>query len=313
MKKHLFIADKYIYKANMHCHTTLSDGRRTPEEIKALYKAKGYSIAAFTDHDILKAHAYLNDAEFLAINGCEVAINQPKPEGGSWDRTSTYHFNLYATRADMADTPPLPDMDYADTEAINQYIAERTREGYLVCYNHPYWSLQTHAEYSKLKGCFAMEIYNHNCEVAEGYYGYNPQVYDEMLRAAGKLYCFSTDDNHNASPEDSASYDSFGGFLRINSESLNYESIMKSLINGDFYASQGPEIHEISLENGIISVKCSPCQTIVVYTQGRKCYVKTGSELTEAQFKLCGDEGYVRVMVRNSDGKDANSNAYWLT
>ena len=39
------------YKANLHCHTTMSDGRLTPEEIKAHYQAHGYSIVAFTDHE----------------------------------------------------------------------------------------------------------------------------------------------------------------------------------------------------------------------------------------------------------------------
>jgi len=311
MRKDLFTC-KNIYKANMHCHTVLSDGRCTPEEIKEIYRAKGYNIVAFTDHDILKAHSYLNDDNFLALNACEVAINQTRTEGKTWDRTSTYHLNLYASRADMTDTPPLPNIDYDDTDAINKYIADRVNDGYLVCYNHPYWSLQTYNEYSKLKGCFAMEIYNHNCEVAEGYYGYNPQVYDEMLRSSGKLYCFSTDDNHNAAPADSAEYDSFGGFLYINSKSLSYEDVMKSLADGDFYSSQGPEIYEIYLENDILNIKCSPCDLIVVYTQGRKCYAKTGEGLTEARFKLTGNEGYIRIMCRDTNGKDANSNAFWF-
>ena len=38
------------YKGNLHTHTTLSDGRATPEETFALYKAEGYSFMALTDH-----------------------------------------------------------------------------------------------------------------------------------------------------------------------------------------------------------------------------------------------------------------------
>ena len=30
------------FRANLHCHTTVSDGKFTPEEIKAHYKAYGY-------------------------------------------------------------------------------------------------------------------------------------------------------------------------------------------------------------------------------------------------------------------------------
>ena len=36
MKKYL-LENKNSYKANLHCHTNLSDGKKTPEEVKALY------------------------------------------------------------------------------------------------------------------------------------------------------------------------------------------------------------------------------------------------------------------------------------
>ena len=42
--------DKKQFKANMHCHSTISDGKLTPEELKAAYKAQGYSVLAITDH-----------------------------------------------------------------------------------------------------------------------------------------------------------------------------------------------------------------------------------------------------------------------
>jgi len=308
--KILFASKKQVYKANMHCHTTVSDGRYTPQETKEKYMAQGYGIVAFTDHDVLRAHDYLSDDSFLAINACEVAINRKFSKNASWDRLSTYHLNLYATRQDMTVTPPLPKLDYNDTEGINRYIADRVNEGFLVCYNHPYWSLQTFEQYSKLRGCFAMEIYNHNCEVNDGCYGYAPQVYDEMLRNCGNLYCFSTDDNHNAATPESADYDSFGGYICVSSEGLGYSDVIESLKNGNFYSSQGPDFKEIVLDNKTLNIKCSPCKLIAVYTVGRKCYVKTGEDITQASFELSGDEGYVRIMIRDKHGKDANSNAH---
>ncbi|MCL2421008.1 MAG: PHP domain-containing protein, partial [Defluviitaleaceae bacterium] len=217
-----------------------------------------------------------------------------------------------ATRPDMTDSPPLPTMDYYDSQAVNQYIADRTKEGFLVCCNHPYWSLNTYAEYSKLKGCFAMEIYNHNCEVDDGCCGYAPQVYDDMLRLENKLFCFAADDNHNYGPSHLPDKDSFGGFININSSSLKYEDVITALIDGNFYASQGSEIYEISLEDSALTVQCSPAQSVRVYTQGRKCYEQTGNGLTKATFQLSGDEGYIRIVCRDKDHKVANSNAYWI-
>ena len=41
MRKYLLPETGSFYKANLHCHTVISDGRRTPEEVKALYKGGG--------------------------------------------------------------------------------------------------------------------------------------------------------------------------------------------------------------------------------------------------------------------------------
>ena len=43
MKKYLIPETGSFYKANLHCHTTISDGSMTPEEVKEHYKAAGYT------------------------------------------------------------------------------------------------------------------------------------------------------------------------------------------------------------------------------------------------------------------------------
>lgn len=55
------------YRGNLHTHTTVSDGRYTPEEAIALYQRMGYDFLALTDHwklsqggrwqDMLPGHA----------------------------------------------------------------------------------------------------------------------------------------------------------------------------------------------------------------------------------------------------------------
>ena len=66
------------YKANLHCHTTVSDGHYSPEEVKEYYKAHGYSVIAFTDHEILLDHSDLCDEDFIALNGYELSVNAPR-------------------------------------------------------------------------------------------------------------------------------------------------------------------------------------------------------------------------------------------
>ena len=83
------------FKASMHTHSTCSDGRGTPEEVKAVYKAQGYQIVAYTDHEICVAHPELNDDEFLALTSYEMAVNP----SGCRDRDiydKCYHMNLIA-------------------------------------------------------------------------------------------------------------------------------------------------------------------------------------------------------------------------
>ena len=64
MKKFLIPEEGNFYKANLHCHSTVSDGLWTPEEIKERYMAEGYSVVAYTDHDVLIPHKELTDDSF---------------------------------------------------------------------------------------------------------------------------------------------------------------------------------------------------------------------------------------------------------
>lgn len=46
MKQHFFPMEGKFYRANLHCHSTYSDGRRTPEALKAgnFYASMGPEI-----------------------------------------------------------------------------------------------------------------------------------------------------------------------------------------------------------------------------------------------------------------------------
>jgi len=314
MKKYLFKADKNLYKANLHCHTTNSDGKHTPEEIKSLYTEKGYSVVAFTDHRKFIPHSHLNDPGFLALDAVEMNLNE---SGKEWVNIKTYHFCLIATRPGLEHPPALEHaFDYFDIESLNKYIATVNDLGFLVVYNHPYWSLQDYNDYYELDGIFAVEIYNHGSET-EGHYGHTPQVYDELLRRGTPLFCVATDDNHNRAEPNHPQYDSFGGWIQINSPSLKYEDIITSMQSGDFYASCGPEIYEISLEDNQLRVKCSEVDTIAITTHNRRCLVRHKEPdsigLTEAEFTLSGKEEYIRVTCCDKNKKNAHSNAFWMS
>ena len=72
----LFAADKPFFKGNLHCHTTKSDGKLTPEEVKAFYRKRGYDFLAMTDHRVLTENTHMEDG-MLVLSGIEMDYNIP--------------------------------------------------------------------------------------------------------------------------------------------------------------------------------------------------------------------------------------------
>lgn len=325
MKKYILSEAGTFYKANLHCHSTISDGDLTCEELKDHYKALGYSVLAYTDHEVLIDHSDLNDENFLTITSYEMAVNA---EDSFWENTKTCHINLYAR--DPHNTTQVfysPDSlfgntvrykdkvkykgDYAQKEYTPEYlnllIAEANKNGFIVSYNHPQWSLETYEEYANYKGVFAMEVRNHGCALM-GLDISNTREYDDMLRAGEQLYCLATDDNHHANQMG-------GGWVMIKAPSLEYEAIMQSLENGNFYSSTGPEIFNLYIEDGEAVIECSPVKSICLSGQGRRnVYIKNadGAAITSARVPLDERDGYFRFEITDENGEKAYTNAVFV-
>lgn len=313
LKNQVLLPETGFYKANLHCHTTISDGRFTPEETKAAYQKAGYSIIAFTDHRKYVWHKELDDENFLSLAAMEFDLTE---QGKEWPVSKTYHLNLFDTdpSAGRNTEDLLPRLTYGDTEALNGYIARMNQLGFLVCYNHPYWSLQNYNDYKDLRGLFSMEIYNHGCEV-EGLYGFNPQAYDEMLRSGQRLCAFATDDNHNVYPLDNPESDSFGGFVQIAPEKLDYPSVIQALKEKRFYWSMGPQLKGVEIQDGKLRIHTSPVEKIFVVLERRNYYrsqVLPGESLEYAEFPLTGEEGWLRVEIKDGQGRFAGTSAFFM-
>jgi hypothetical protein len=332
MRKYLLPEDGNFYKANLHCHSTISDGRWSPEEIKKNYMEQGYSVIAFTDHDVMIPHPELADENFLPLNAYEMEITEPKdPENPKKRRTChlcfiakspktekqvCWHREKYAAigntknyHAQVKFDESLPDYEREYShECINDMIKRGREAGFFVTYNHPTWSLESYPEYIGYEGMNAMEICNYGC-LAAGFDDYNPRVYDDILTSGKRIFCTATDDNHNAIE------DSFGGFTVIKAPRLEYEAVTEALEAGNFYASQGPAIEELWFEDGKIHVTCSPAVKIYFNTGVRKAsrvVAKDGESLTEAEFEVKPEYGYVRITVIDREGYPANTNAYFV-
>ena len=328
MKKYLLPKGLPFYKANLHCHSTASDGEFTPEELKAAYQAKGYSIIAYTDHEVMVPHTELNDDHFLALSGYETEIMSDYPLDSSFKYRQTCHIcliapepdarqvywtNVYVTKM-LRDKHPELVATYADVpdtkrvfspEGISDLMQTARRNGFFVTYNHPYWSLVDYKMLSAYHGMHALEIYNHGCAMG-GYDEYDPQLMDAMLRGGQRVYFVAADVNHGSRSR-------FGGWCMICAEKLEYRAVMNALHSGHFYASTGPQIKELWFEDGQLHISCSPAAKIVASFGIRKkvCIRKEDCDLTEAVIPVDKNDIYVRVTVWDEAHEHADTNAYF--
>lgn len=329
MEKILFGSKKNVYKGNMHCHSTLSDGKYSPEELKKRYKARGYSILAITDHEHLNNNSYLDDEDFITITSCEVAIKEfPKESTLKNFNMKVCHLNFYAKQQDnvynffynsvydhfsakerrSSFKKPEFDIQRSYGEGINELIKAANENGFFVAYNHPRWSLENYREYSKYEGLWGVEVCNGSCNYS-GLYEYNINVFDDFLRDGKRIFATSGDDNHNRMN------DSFGTFVMVEADSLKYSNVIDSLLNGDFYTSTGPEIYNISYKDGKVYINCSNAKRISYSTRGRRaCSVNANDNeyICSAVFELKETDGYFRISVLDEFGGIADSQAYFL-
>ncbi len=337
MRKYLLPKSGTFYKANLHCHSDISDGTQSITALKDAYKAAGYSVLAYTDHNLFLPHHELTDEDFLALAGFEVQYN----EDGNYPSGKDYgssHFCFIAKTPDMIIQPDWNELyayignsakywdqvQYDKTlpkteknrlpETVNCEIENARKADFFITYNHPVWSLDNYEVYTKFSGMHAMEIYNHDCHTI-GYDSYVPTIYDDMLRSGKRIFAVASDDNHNKLPFDHPQSDSFGGFTMIKAPCLQYEAITDALFAGDFYASQGPEIYDLYVEDNFVYIRCSAAKSIVLNTNRRSAqplFARAGEPLTEARFPLDEQDIYIRLTVTDESGNHANTRAYFL-
>ena len=333
--KILLDKNKNYYKANLHTHTDLSDGYSSPERIKKAYKDAGYSVVAFTDHEFLIDASTLTDDEFIAINGCELTIKESDTQSTKTNNTlRVTHLCLYAERADNVLTPCYSskyskkflsertegkihydgeyERDYSP-EGISELIRLCHEAGFLVAYNHPGWSLELDGRYLGYDGVDFVEIFNTGC-LRMGFSD-DEAVFSTMLLEGKSVYCTAADDCHSGGSPYPVG-DSFVGHVMINADSLSYESVIEALKAGSFYASSGPQIHSLTLDDNTVSVECSDAKRISILYRGRFCnttHKTTDEPLTRASFKLRENTDGFRIRVEDESGMCAWSQFYPLS
>ncbi len=296
-----------LYKANLHCHSTISDGKFKPEELKKMYMEKGYHAIAYTDHQVCVPHPELTDENFVALTGLEIAFGIRKA-------TSVHVCGI--ARNPMAELEILNEpMD--DMEKINAGIARLNESNYITTLNHPRWSGMSASDIAAIGNVANMEVLN-GYELIQDGYGDSSACYEFELRRGRKVRPLATDDSHTMSLPGAPGYEYFQGFTVLKAPELSYQALINALDAGAFFASTGPMFKNLWLDNGVLHVECSPVCGVYVHGQlySHRATVLEGSDCIEVVDIPVGDvfanSDYLFVQIVDTKGKRAWSSPCWL-
>lgn len=273
------------YKGNLHTHTTQSDGIHPPDTVTQLYRERGYSFLAITDHRIYTPGA--EQPGFTRLSGIELDNNDV-------DTRRAWHIvGLGMER------PVGQDGDHLPPQQLAQGILDA---GGLAVLAHPVWSLLSHDDMIAQQGCFATEIYS---GISEGYGGRgNSSEYADTCAARGcRKLLLGVDDAHFYD------YDAFQSWIVLLARSLRTADLMEALRAGRFYASEGPELVQVSWDGERVIAETSPCTRIAFYsdTFWSPQRITRGENITRGECRIQPTDHWIRVECVDQNGRRATS------
>ncbi len=292
-----FAAPGNWYKGNLHTHTTESDGRFTPEEVIRRYRKAGYHFLALSDHGKLTRVSPSASEGILLLLATEM-------DGDRADLGDTYHVLGFG----LAKAGPVP-----RHPKVSKAIAWIKAHGGEAVIAHPYWSSLVVADLLRYEGYLGVEVFNTGChyEIAKGYSSVH---WDDALARGRRMWAIAVDDSHHrASPNHPL--DTARAWVMVKARALTRAAIMSAIRRGLFYSSWGPAIRDISVKQGVVTVRTSPVTEVNFVARGSSggsvFAVKTPT-ITRASYRLEGGESYLRVECRDAKGRWAWANPIFL-
>ena len=193
-RQEAFINQKKMLKGGLHCHTTRSDGKGSPDEVIGLHKENGYDFLALTDHKIYNYKNFAENVDITIIPGTEYDNTFVRENGfrtfhtvfiGPDDETNGYKQD-----------ERLPRGEATNQEEFQKYLDEAHEKNNLTIYCHPQWSSTPPRYFDKLEGNFAFEIWNSGCAIEDDMDTDNGMYWDELLGMGIRIFGVATDDGH---------------------------------------------------------------------------------------------------------------------
>ncbi len=273
-------------KAQLHCHTTASDGRFRPDELLRMYKDAGYAFVCITDHNRVTRDEALNDEHFLALPGTEDTVPRILHPLGS-------HMGRVLVDESLRGG--------SSQERIDRTLAR----GGIVSLCHPSWpgNLWTGSwsarRMQELRGFHLVEIWNPHSKSTE-----DVRRWTSALRTHGpgsSIWGVAVDDCHHQRQFNK-------GWIMVKVPKISAAAFKRALVAGAFYASTGP-MAEFGVVEDRIEVRLTESSLIrFIDWEGRPRAEVTG--LT-AHCPVRGDEGYLRVECAARSGS-AWGQPFWI-
>ncbi|MET9319442.1 CehA/McbA family metallohydrolase [Streptomyces sp. NPDC003038] len=287
-----------FWRGNLHTHSDRSDGALPPEKVALLYREAGYDFLAITDHFKaaygfpLTDTQHLRTPEFTTLLGAE--LHAPRTEFSS-------EWHILAVGLPLGFPPPEPGESGPE-------LARRARAASaFIGMAHPAASLLTEADAESLDAAHAVEVYNALSAREER--GDSWHLTDVLLNRGRRLSAYAADDAH-FQPQDPPGC---AAWVQVRAESLDPEALLAALKAGHYYASTGPELYDVQVHDGLITVRCSPVRKVLITGGAPGTQVREGEGLTECSLPVAmfGD-GHCRVTVEDATGERAWSNPIHL-
>ena len=270
------------YKGAIHIHTANSDGAHSPSEVIKWYKERGYDFIAVTDHSFVTDTTSYKTNKFITIGGEELLSKTGEVLG----------LNIFTS--------------ILDEESFGEQVQNVLKQGGLAIIAHPEFAGMQFQDLERVEGYVAIEIYNNICELLNGT-GYALHYWDYLLQKGRKVWGIASDDAHKLPEQGDKAW------IKVKAADLAVEDILKSIEDGAFYSTQGPEIGTIQTDKDYILVKTSAVKTIRFIERGVSLAPEiVGRKITNGEYQLRGDEKYVRIEAIDARGRIAWSNPIFV-
>ena len=283
------------WKGNFHCHTTRSDGQLSPKDAAEQYRQAGYDFLSLTDHRKVTDPREAK-SDLLLIPGLELDYHV------MGRHLQAVHIIGVGVDGGL--------MDDKDVLASPQRGIDLIRShGGLAIFAHPAWSLNEPETIEGLRGLSAAEIYNRVSDAPwNARRGDSSSILDACFSDGCLLPLVAGDDAHHYDGDQCHSA------LIACAPACTERDILAALEAGRVYASQGPRIHSLTVEGGVVHLRCTPCRQVIFssnsfYSRDR---VITGENITQADYLPQRVETYLRVEIEDESGLRAWSSPFKL-